>query len=159
LSEAIGVSPWYWWADVVPAHRDALVVPAGTTRQSTPPGVKYRGIFINDEDWGLNPWPKETFDPQFKNIAPNTYAKVFELMMRLRLNLIWPAMHACSAEFASEPENAKLADDYGIVAGASHCEPMLCNNVHWNKQAQGPWNYLTNRDTIRKYWEESASTR
>jgi hypothetical protein len=158
LSEAIGVSPWYWWADVPPKKKPQLYVslPAAV---SDSPGVKYRGIFMNDEDWGLNPWAKETFDPQFKNIGPKTYEKVFELLLRLRLNYIWPAMHAVSAEFGSAPENVALADKYGIVAGSSHCEPMLCNNVHWNEKDQGNWNYSTNRDTIHAYWETNAKAR
>ena len=158
LSEKIGVSPWNWWADVPLAHHDALAVKIASP-QTDAPGVKYRGIFINDEDWGLNPWASKTLDPKFGNIGPKTYAKVFELMLRLRLNYIWPAMHACSAEFASVPENIALADKYGIVAGSSHCEPMLCNNVHWNEKKMGRWNYLINRDTIYSYWEENVKAR
>jgi hypothetical protein len=158
ISRQIGVSPWYWWADVPPAHHDALFITAGEHLQG-PPAVKYRGIFINDEDWGMNPWASKTFDPEFKNIGPKTYAKVFELLLRLRLNYIWPAMHACSAEFGSVPQNAALADQYGIVAGSSHCEPMLCNNVHWKEATAGPWNYSTNRDAIHRYWEENAKAR
>ena len=158
LSEKIGVSPWYWWADA-PVRRQnsmAIRVPAPEVNA---PAVKYRGIFINDEDWGLYPWAKSTFDSEFKNIGPKTYEKVFELMLRLRLNYIWPAMHACSTEFGSVPENVALADKYGIVAGSSHCEPMLCNNIHWDQKTQGPWNYSTNRDTIRSYWEANAKAR
>jgi hypothetical protein len=130
LSEKIGVSPWYWWADVPAQHHDRLAIRIAASHVSAP-AVKYRGIFINDEDWGLNPWAAKTFDPDFKNIGPKTYEKVFELMLRLRLNYIWPAMHACTTEFAATPENIALADKFGIVAGSSHCEPMLCNNVHW----------------------------
>ncbi|HSV16237.1 MAG TPA: glycosyl hydrolase 115 family protein, partial [Tepidisphaeraceae bacterium] len=158
LSERIGVSPWYWWADVPAQHRDSLAVRIASPQVDSP-GVKYRGIFINDEDWGLNPWAKPTFDPEFKNIGPKTYEKVFELMLRLRLNYIWPAMHACSTEFGSMPENVALADKYGIVAGASHCEPMLCNNVKWDVNAKGPWDYSKNRDVIRSYWEDMVKAR
>jgi hypothetical protein len=158
LSEAIGVSPWVWWADVPPVKRSALYVSVPAAFHDAP-AVRYRGIFINDEDWGLNAWAKETFDPAFKNIGPKTYAKVFELMLRLRLNYIWPAMHPCSTEFGSVPENAKLADEYGIVAGSSHCEPMLYNNVHWNEKTRGAWNYSTNRDAIHSVWEETAKAR
>jgi hypothetical protein len=158
LSAAIGVSPWYWWADVPPQHHKSLNVALNGTEIDAP-GVKYRGIFINDEDWGINPWASKTFDPQFKNIGPKTYEKVFELMLRLRLNYIWPAMHACSAEFGATPENAALADKYGIVAGASHCEPMLYNNVHWKAKEQGPWNYSLNRDAIHSVWEQDAKDR
>ncbi|MGC3989038.1 MAG: glycosyl hydrolase 115 family protein [Chthoniobacteraceae bacterium] len=158
LSAKIGVSPWCWWADVPAQPHSALViqVPAPETDA---PAVKYRGIFINDEDWGLNQWAAKTFDPEFKNIGPKTYDKVFELMLRLRLNYIWPAMHACSAEFGSQPENIALADKYGIVAGASHCEAMLFNNVHWDKATQGPWNYRTNREAIHSTWENNVKSR
>jgi hypothetical protein len=158
LSETIGVSPWYWWADVPPAHRTALIVNLPEPEIDAP-AVKYRGIFINDEDWGLNEWTRQTFEAESKGVGPKTYEKVFELMLRLRLNYIWPAMHACSPEFASFPENITLADKYGIVAGSSHCEPMLCNNVHWDQKAKGPWNYSTNRDAIHSYWEENVKSR
>lgn len=158
LSEMIGVSPWYWWADVPARHQKVLTIKIASP-QTDAPGVKYRGIFINDEDWGINPWAAKTFDPEFKNIGPKTYEKVFELMLRLRLNYIWPAMHACSREFGSVPENAALADRFGIVAGSSHCEPMLCNNVHWNEAEKGRWNYSLNRDNIHSYWEENVKAR
>ena len=158
LSQKIGVSPWYWWADVPAAHHDALALRVGRPALDAP-AVKYRGIFINDEDWGLFPWASKTFDPAFGNVGPKTYEKVFELMLRLRLNYIWPAMHACSREFGTVPENYKLADKYGIVAGASHCEPMLCNNIHWNENEKGRWNYSTNRDAIHQYWDDNVKAR
>ena len=158
LSEAIGVSPWYWWADVPVRHQGTLEVKIPSPDIDAP-GVKYRGIFINDEDWGMNPWASKTFDPGFKNIGPKTYEKVFELLLRLRLNYIWPAMHACSAEFGSAPENIALADKFGIVAGSSHCEPMLCNNVHWKEKEKGRWNYSLNRDAIHAYWEQNVKDR
>jgi hypothetical protein len=154
LSEAIGVSPWYWWADVTPRHRDALVIGAGTFLQG-PPSVKYRGIFINDEDWSLQPWAAKTFEPETKDIGPKTYAKIFELLLRLKANYFWPAMHPCTRAFNFYPENKRVADDYGIVMGASHCEQMLRNNVdEWDIKVRGEWNYETNRDNIVKYWEE-----
>ncbi len=158
LSQAIGVSPWYWWADVAPPHKSNLYLSLPTPYTDAPT-VKYRGIFINDEDWGINPWASKTFDPALGNIGPKTYAKVFELLLRLRLNYIWPAMHGCTTEFGSIPENFQLADDYGIVAGSSHCEPMLCNNVHWKEKTQGPWDYTKNRDAIHTYWETAAKAR
>jgi hypothetical protein len=158
ISEQIGVSPWYWWADVPPKHHESLFVRAGTYVQG-PLAVKYRGIFINDEDWGLYPWASKTFDPQLGNIGPRTYEKVFELLLRLRLNYIWPAMHACSTAFGSIPENAALADKFGIVVGSSHCEPMLYNNVSWNEGTQGRWNYALNHDVMYGIWEETANAR
>jgi hypothetical protein len=157
LSQAIGVSPWYWWADVAPAHRDTLFVAAGTHRFG-PPSVKYRGIFINDEDWGLQPWAAQTFEPEHGGIGPKTYAKVFELLLRLKANTLWPAMHACTKPFNSFPENAVLADDYAIVMGSSHAEPMLRNNVgEWPHDRAADYNYVTNRDGVRKYWEDRVA--
>jgi hypothetical protein len=158
LSEKIGVSPWYWWSDVPAAHRTALYA-AAAAPDIDMPGVRYRGFFINDEDWGIVPWIKTTFDPKEGNFGPKTYAKVFELMLRLRLNYLWPAMHAVSTEFGANPENAALADRYGIVMGSSHCEPMLYNNVHWNEKVLGNWDYTVNRDAIHGIWEKTAKAR
>lgn len=167
LSEQAGVSPWYWWADVTPDHRDALTIKSGSYVIG-PPSVKYRGIFINDEDWGLRPWASKTFDPQFGNIGPKTYERVFELLLRLKANYLWPGMHPDTSktsgsggtrEFGTVDENIKLADDWAIVMGASHAEPMNRNNVAWDTKTQGEWRYDTNRDAIYKYWEEWAKKR
>jgi hypothetical protein len=158
LSQKIGVSPWYWWADVPAQLHDALAIKLAVP-QVDAPGVKYRGFFINDEDWGLNPWAAKTFDPEFKNIGPKTYEKVFELMLRLRLNYLWPAMHGVSTEFGSVPENYELADKFAIVTGSSHCEPMLFNNVHWNEQRSGRWNYSLNQSNIFSIWENTTKAR
>ncbi|GGB90229.1 hypothetical protein GCM10011494_05710 [Novosphingobium endophyticum] len=153
LSEAIGVSPWSWWADVAPQRKETLVVPAGT-RKFGPPSVRYRGLFINDEDWGLFPWSARTFDPKGGNIGPKTYERVFELLLRLKANTLWPAMHKTTAAFNADPANARLADEYGIVVGTSHAEPMLRNNVgEWN-DAPDQYNYATNAEGVRTYWEE-----
>ncbi len=158
LSETIGVSPWYWWADAPITRRSALVLNvAGAETDAS--AVRYRGIFINDEDWGLHQWARKTFEPETGVIGPKTYEKVFELMLRLRLNYIWPAMHEVSGEFHSRTENIELAHRYGIVAGASHCEPMLFNNANWNERERGKWDYALNRDTIHAVWEEQARTR
>jgi hypothetical protein len=153
LSQAIGVSPWYWWADVAPEKKDALYVRAGT-RRFGPPSVKYRGIFINDEDWGLQPWAARTFEPEHAGIGPKTYARVFELLLRLKANTLWPGMHPTTPAFNSFPQNAPLADDYAIVMGSSHAEPMLRNNVGEWKAGPDAYNYLTNRDGVFKYWDE-----
>lgn len=158
LSEQMGVSPWYYWADVPVRRQESLYVRAGTYTQG-PPAVKYRGIFINDEDWGLHQWASKTLEPENKSIGPKTYEKVFELMLRLRLNYLWPAMHEVTREFHSIPENIELADRYGIVAGSSHCEPMLYNNAKWNEREQGKWDYTLNKDKIHATWEASAKTR
>lgn len=153
LSQAIGVSPWYWWADVAPERKDSLYIAPGM-RRFGPPSVKYRGIFINDEDWGLHLWAANTFEPESGCIGPKTYAKVFELLLRLKANTLWPAMHACTKPFNHFPQNKSLADDYAIVMGSSHAEPMLRNNVgEWREPAEA-FNYATNRDQVLKYWEE-----
>jgi Glycosyl hydrolase family 115/Gylcosyl hydrolase family 115 C-terminal domain len=154
LSEAIGVSPWYWWADVPAQHHQTLVVPAGVYTEG-PPAVKYRGIFINDEDWGIQPWAAKTFDPQTRDIGPKTYAKVFELLLRLHANYLWPAMHNVTKAFNYFPDDKVVADDYAIVMGSSHCEPMLRNNVgEWPTNRAADWNYQKNPDEIKRYWEE-----
>ncbi len=157
LSAMIGVSPWHWWADVAPAHRDELTIPAGF-RRFGPPSVKFRGIFINDEDWGLEPWAAKTFDPTTGNIGPKTYAKVFELLLRLKANTLWPAMHEVTRPFNLDPANAVLADRYGIIMGSSHAEPLLRNNVGEWRAPKPDYNYVTNREGVRSYWEERVKT-
>ena len=171
MSRAIGVSPWIWWANVNPAPKpnlwlsDSLVV-------SDSPAVKYRGIFLNDEDWGLRKWAETTQDTDLKDIGPKTYARIFELLLRLRANFIWPAMHPCTHAFYSYKENPATADRYAIVVGSSHCEPMLRNNVDEWKQflvkegwvwkpvvkKEDSWEnlyrYDTNADQIDRYWKE-----
>lgn len=153
ISEKIGVTPWYWWADAVPATRKALSLNISNF-VSPAPSVKFRGIFINDEDWGLQPWAARTFEPETKDIGPKTYAKVFELLLRLKANLIWPAMHPSTKAFYHYPGNIKAAEDYQIVVGSSHAEPMLCNNVsEWNEKTMGHFNFVTNRKKVEEYWE------
>lgn len=158
ISETIGVSPWSWWADVPAVRRESLVLNLAKP-ETDAPAVPYRGIFINDEDWGLHEWAKRTYEPSFGGIGPKTYEKVCELMLRLRLNYLWPAMHEISREFHSVPENIAVLARYGIVAGASHCEPMLFNNANWKESELGRWDYTLNRDTIHSVWEEQARTR
>ena len=154
LSKMAGVSPWVWWADATPASQKALYVLPGTITAGEP-SVKYRGIFLNDEDWGLQPWAAKTFEPATGDIGPKTYAKIFELLLRLKANLIWPAMHPSTKAFFHYPGNVKVAEEYGIIIGSSHAEPMLRNNVdEWNEKTMGHFNYLTNKDSIYKYWED-----
>lgn len=106
VSQMIGVSPWHWWSDVAPAKQSTLKIAAGT-RRFGPPSVKYRGIFINDEDWGLQPWAAKTFEPENGNIGPKTYAKVFELLLRLKANTVWPGMHPTTKAFNLDPRNRR----------------------------------------------------
>lgn len=160
LSRAIGVSPWYWWADVTPPHKDALYVEPGRFSQGEP-SVQYRGIFINDERFGgWAKWVEKTFDKETGQVGPKVYEKVFELLLRLKGNYLWPAMHNGSKAFNSNPENARLADDYAIVMGSSHCEQMLRNNEdEWkNVGTYGDFNYITNRKTMQDYWETRIKT-
>src|SRR5882672_6039891 len=137
LSEEIGVSPWYWWADVRVAHQDALYVRNGAYIQG-PPAVKYRGIFLNDEAPSLTGWVHE----QFGNYNHKFYTKVFELILRLKGNYLWPAMWD-NAFNEDDPLNPKLADEYGIVMGTSHVEPMLRADKEWNHKgySAGQWNF------------------
>lgn len=154
ITERLGVSPWYWWADVHPQKKKELSInlPEFT---SAPPSVKYRGIFLNDEDWGLQPWAAKTFEPETGDIGPKTYAKIFELLLRLKANMIWPAMHPSTKAFYHYPDNKKVAADYCIIIGSSHAEPMLRNNVgEWDVKKMGAFNYLTNKANVYKYWED-----
>jgi hypothetical protein len=153
VSRRMGVSPWHWWADVQSRHHAFLAVNSGIYVQDSP-SVKYRGIFLNDEDWGLRPWAARKMDPQLRNIGPNTYAHIFELLLRLRANTLWPAMHPGTLPFNAVPENAILADSWGIVMGSSHSEALLRNNVgEWSENRDGPWNYQLNAEAINRYWD------
>ncbi|MEJ6980697.1 glycosyl hydrolase 115 family protein [Pedobacter sp. P351] len=152
LSRLIGVSPFYWWADVNPVKHNEIYFSKSSFTSPTP-SVKYRGIFLNDEDWGLQPWAAKTFELETGDIGPKTYAKIFELLLRLKANLIWPAMHPSTKAFYSYPGNKKVAADYAIVVGSSHAEPMLRNNVgEWDK-SMGAFNYITNKEKIYNYWD------
>ena len=153
LSQKIGISPWFWWADVPVMRQKELIINQPDFVSKTP-AVKYRGIFINDEDWGLQPWAAKTFEPETNDIGPKTYAKVFELLLRLKANLIWPAMHPSTKAFFYYPENVIVARNYQIMIGSSHAEPMLRNNVsEWDVKTMKNFNYLTNKETVLKYWE------
>jgi hypothetical protein len=153
LSRAAGVSPWYWWADVTPKRRSQLFVAAGA-RGGGSPSVQYRGVFLNDEDWGLQPWAAKTHEPETGDVGPKTYARLFELLLRLKANTVWPAMHEVTRAFNADPRNRAVADDYAIVMGSSHAEPMLRNNVSEWKSKPEEYNYLTNPEGVRRYWEE-----
>ncbi|GGZ29206.1 hypothetical protein GCM10007049_23000 [Echinicola pacifica] len=154
VSRQMGVSPWSWWADVPVTTHEEVYFPKDKL-YSMPPSVKYRGIFINDEDWGLQPWAAKTYEPETEDIGPKTYAKVFELLLRLKANLLWPAMHPSTKAFFHYPGNAQAAKDYGVVLGTSHAEPMLRNNVdEWSHEDNGEFNYTSNQQNVYRYWEE-----
>jgi hypothetical protein len=162
-SERIGVSPWYWWADVPVERRDTVTVPAGPLKRYEP-AVRYRGVFINDEQ-NLTTWSNRTQEPD-KNIGPRTYERVFELLLRLKANYLWPAMHPYSDFFNKYRENPELADRYGIVVGSSHPEALLRNGVHewapWAEEHRGAdgtlpvYDYTVNPGVISDYWRARA---
>ena len=151
LSRLAGVSPWIWWGDVVPEKKDRLVINEDFVMEQSP-SVEYRGIFLNDEDWSLRHWSYTTFDPApFGHIGPKTYKKIFQLLLRLRANAIWPAMHTGTTAFFKIPGAKAMADSCGIVIGTSHCEPLLRNNVdEWDVSERGAFNYRTNRERSRR---------
>jgi hypothetical protein len=148
ISEQIGVSPWYWWADVPVARRDALFVKPCRHFQGEP-AVKYRGIFLNDEAPALTGWVNE----KFGGYNHEFYEEVFELLLRLRGNYLWPAMWN-SAFNEDDPLNPKLADEYGIVMGTSHHEPMLRAQQEWKRHGKGAWDYSTNGEELREFWSQ-----
>jgi hypothetical protein len=149
LSEQIGVSPWYWWADVRIPHHNTLIVSPGRHLQPEP-AVKYRGIFLNDEAPALSGWTTE----KFGGMNSRFYTKVFELLLRLKANFLWPAMWN-NAFATDDPENTRLADEYGIVMGTSHEEPMMRAEKEWTQNPNhGPWNYSTNPKQIDEFWRE-----
>ena len=153
VSEAIGVSPWYWLADVPVDKSNKRVYQYAENYVSQSPSVKYRGIFINDEDWGLKTWAEKTYEKELGDIGPKTYDRVCELILRLRGNMLAPAMHSCTGAFYSHPKSQVVADKWGIMITTSHCEPLLFNNAstsEWDKARDGEWNYETNSETILK---------
>ena len=176
LSRMAGVSPWVWWGDVVPEKKARLTINEDFVTEQHP-SVEYRGISLNDEDWSLRPWSSKTFDPSPNTqhptpithhptsntqhptpntqIGPQTYKKIFQLLLRLRANAIWPAMHPGTTAFFKTPGAKTMADSCGIIIGTSHCEPLLRNNVdEWDAKVRGAFNYKTNREQVQKYWIE-----
>lgn len=156
LSRLIGVSPWEWWADAIPVKRDSFELPADYINEQSP-SVEYRGIFINDEDWGLMPWSSEHFEPELGKgvIGPRTNARIFELMLRLRANYYWPAMHECTVPFFLTKGNREMAQKYGIFIGGSHCEPMATSTAgEWGRRGKGDYDYVNNAPAVQLFWEE-----
>ena len=156
LSRMAGVSPWVWWGDVVPEKRSRLSLPEMFLMEHTP-SVAYRGIFINDEDWSLRNWAWKNYEKtdQFGAMGPKTYKAIFQLLLRLRANAIWPGMHTGTPGFFTIKGNKEMADSCGILIGTSHCEPLLRNNVaEWDHAKRGAYNYITNREQVQQYWIE-----
>ena len=152
LSRQLGVSPWYWWADAPVAHHDNAYVKPGTYTAGEP-AVEFRGLFLNDEAPCLTTWVKNTFGTNYG--GREFYAKVFELILRLKGNFLWPAMWGW-AFYADDPENGKLADTMGVIMGTSHHEPMARNHQEYarNRQAWGAWNYQTNQTKLDQFFRE-----
>jgi hypothetical protein len=166
ISRAIGVSPWYWWSDVVPMHHDKVFVPAGRYVQGEP-SVKYRGIFLNDEAPALTNWvawkygmvkpsEKPPVPAGVANYGHEFYSRIFELLLRLKGNYLWPAMWS-NAFNEDDTLNPHLADEYGIVMGTSHQEPMLRAQQEWDRryrQTLGHWNYSKHAEILHDFWRE-----
>jgi hypothetical protein len=154
ISEQMGVSPWYWWADVPPQHHTKLFVKQGIYLQG-PPAVMYRGIFINDEEPSFGGWARA----KFGGINSKMYAHMFELLLRLRANYLWPAMWG-KAFNEDDPLNPKVADLYGIVMGTSHHEPMMRAQAEWTRHraefGNGDWDYTKNSEGLRKFWTQGV---
>ncbi len=148
LSAQMGVSPWYYWADVPIAHRDTVSIRPGSYTDGTP-AVRYRGIFLNDEWPALGNWAKDNFG----DFNSAFYEKVFELILRLKGNFLWPAMWQ-SAFYDDDPQNGPLANEMGIAMGTSHHEPMALAQQGWKRRGQGAWDYTTNAATLRSFWRE-----
>lgn len=166
ISELMGMTPWEFFCDSVPAHRDNLVLPVDYISVSEEPDVQYRGIFINDEET-LESWARSL--DEGKHLGPNLYKKIFEMLLRVKSNYLWPGMHACSDAFSDYIENPVNADYYGIVIGTSHCDMLLRNNINeWSSfvsayKAEHPeylkdivYDYTVNPEIVREYWTQSV---
>ena len=152
LSQQMGVSPWYDWADVPVVHHDSIFVNKGVYTDGEP-AVRYRGIFLNDEAPCLTSWVKNTYGTGYGD--HRFYQRVFELVLRLRGNMMWPAMWGW-ALYADDPENEKTADEMGVVMSTSHHEPMARNHQEYarNRKGWGPWNYQKNKENLQKFFRE-----
>jgi hypothetical protein len=142
VSEQIGVSPWYWWADVPPKKKTAIYA-LNSKKTQGPPSIKYRGIFINDEQPALTNWVNSNYGGKYDS---RFHAKVFELLLRLRANYFWPAMWN-SKFYVDDSKNGPLADEMGIVMGTSHTEPM----ARADKEKVKPWDWKSNQNNLKKY--------
>ena len=153
VSRLMGVSPWEWWADATPRQLSSFTLKSNyTTHQQ--PSVEYRGIFINDEDWGLMPWANNYEGLGRGKIGPKVNARIFELLLRLRANYYWPAMHECTHPFFLTEGNREMAAKYGIYVGGSHCEPMASSTaVEWGLRGKGDYDYVNNSDNVKEFWE------
>ena len=152
LSQQMGVSPWYWWMDVPVTKRDYVGVLPGMFTDGEP-AVEFRGLFLNDEAPCLTSWVKNTFGTEYGD--HRFYGKVFELILRLKGNMLWPAMWGW-AFYADDPENLKTADEMGIIMGTSHHEPMARNHQEYarHRKEWGAWNYQKNQQKLDQFFRE-----
>ena len=150
VSEEIGVSPWYFWADVPVKKKNEIHVQPGSHSKGTPK-VKYRGIFINDEAPALAGWATENFD----GFTSGFYEHVFELILRMKGNYLWPAMWG-RAFYDDDPKNPVLADEYGVVIGTSHHEPLMRAHDEWRRFGEGEWDYTKNKENLQKFWRNGV---
>ncbi|HEY8689436.1 MAG TPA: glycosyl hydrolase 115 family protein, partial [Chitinophagaceae bacterium] len=148
LSKQMGVSPWYWWADVPVKKKNEVYVKKNIFLQDHP-SVKYRGIFINDEAPAFSGWTKE----KFGGVNHNVYETIFELLLRLKANYLWPAMWN-NAFNDDDKLNPILADKWGIVMGTSHHEPMLRAQQEWKRYGKGKWDYDSNKVVLDEFWKK-----
>ena len=156
ISRLMGVSPWEWWADATPIPQSVFSLPDGYVSEQAP-SVEFRGIFINDEDWGLMPWASMANGPWYGKgkIGPQVNERIFELLLRLRANTYWPAMHECTHPFFMTKGNREVAERYGIYIGGSHCEPMSSSTAgEWPLRGKGDYDYVNNSREVYKFWED-----
>lgn len=165
ISRLMGVSPWEWWADVEPTPLKKFQL-AAHFKQLQSPSVPYRGIFLNDEDWGLLPWSSQHYEPGLPTlggktkgaIGPKTYERIFQLLLRLRANTLWPAMHECTVPFALVEGNLAMADAYAILIGGSHCEPMMRSVAgEWPAEGVGAYDYVQNSENVYQFFEKRVA--
>lgn len=165
ISRLMGVSPWEWWADVTPKTLKEFSLAKDFNRVQSP-SVPYRGIFLNDEDWGLMPWSAKNYEPGLPTvggktkgtIGPKTYERIFQLMLRLRANTIWPAMHECTVPFFLVEGNKEMAHDYAIYVGGSHCEPMMRSVAgEWAVEGEGAYDYVNNSKNVHEFFEKRVA--
>jgi len=156
ISQQIGVSPWHYWADVAPKKRQYIFAPT-STRVAGPPSIKYRGLFLNDEAPALTNWARMTFrDSQYNNpFVSEFYAKIFELVLRLKGNYIWPAMWS-GMFYLDDTKSGPMADEWGVVMGTSHHEPMARADKEQGRFCQGAWDWSRNKNNVQKFMTEGA---
>jgi hypothetical protein len=148
LSKQLGVSPWWWWADVPAKKKETILIKPNMVLADAPK-VRYRGIFINDEAPALSNWSNSTFG----GFNHRFYEKVFELILRQKGNYIWPAMWG-NAFYDDDPLNRQTADNWGIVIGTSHHEPLMRAHDEWRRHGSGKWDYNINTEKLQQFWKE-----